>query len=305
MICQSMKGYPVKCEVCGEGKGREHILREMMFGLREEFVYWECSGCGALQIAEVPGDLGRYYPAGYYSFRSKFSPERRWFYKLHLKYPHLMRVIRPCIPEFAAAVAAQPKPGSRVLDVGCGSGKLVDILRSLGFDAFGIDRFLNVERPYLQKASIEQAAPGWNLIMFHHALEHMKNHAEVLRCVREKLVKRGICLVRIPVLNWAWQHYGRNWVQLDPPRHLMIHTPAGFRRLAEGAGFEVVRTIFDSTSFQFWGSDLYRADIPTSQWASQKNSTRSGWKNRKADRHAKQLNREGKGDQAVFILRAT
>jgi SAM-dependent methyltransferase len=41
--------------------------------------------------------------------------------------------------DFDTAVAAAIAPGSRVLDVGCGDGGLVDRLGELGFDALGVD----------------------------------------------------------------------------------------------------------------------------------------------------------------------
>jgi len=41
----------MNCAICGENSGIEHTLREMMFGTRDEFAYWECSACGCIQIA--------------------------------------------------------------------------------------------------------------------------------------------------------------------------------------------------------------------------------------------------------------
>jgi 2-polyprenyl-3-methyl-5-hydroxy-6-metoxy-1,4-benzoquinol methylase len=41
--------------------------------------------------------------------------------------------------EFGAAVAAALPAASRVLDVGCGDGGLVNRLGELGFDTLGVD----------------------------------------------------------------------------------------------------------------------------------------------------------------------
>jgi SAM-dependent methyltransferase len=41
--------------------------------------------------------------------------------------------------DFDAVIAAQLTAGARVLDVGCGDGRLVDRLAELGFDALGVD----------------------------------------------------------------------------------------------------------------------------------------------------------------------
>jgi len=57
--------------------------------------------------------------------------------------------------------------------VGCGGGKLVNILRRLGYDAHGIDPFVKAETEYVRRAYLQDTtAKEWDLIMFHHSLEH-------------------------------------------------------------------------------------------------------------------------------------
>ena len=58
------------CKVCGNSEDNKSFqIREMMFGYRDEFTYFECSKCGCLQIAKIPQNMGKYYPAKYYSFK--------------------------------------------------------------------------------------------------------------------------------------------------------------------------------------------------------------------------------------------
>lgn len=56
------------CRICSSLDTRPVVAREMMFGLRERFVYLECRNCGCLQIAAYPEDIGRHYPSHYYAF---------------------------------------------------------------------------------------------------------------------------------------------------------------------------------------------------------------------------------------------
>lgn len=288
------------CQVCGGAEGKEHLLREMMFGTRQEFTYWECRGCGCLQIVQVPLNTSEYYPENFYSFSLRLSSWKTWYYRLYFAFPEVMRRIHRCGPDLDSVVRANPRARARILDVGCGSGKLVDILRALGFDAWGIDPFLKEKRPYLEAKSIEDVEGGWDLIMFHHVLEHMPDNIQVLRFARARLSSGGVCLVRIPVANWAWEHYGRNWVQLDPPRHVVIHTPGSFRRASKEAGFRTMCASFDSTEFQMWGSELYRQDVPL-----QTPGARDLFSKQELSRfrlRAEELNRLQRGDQAAFIL---
>ncbi len=199
---------PKACAICGAIYGTEHTFREMMFGTRVPFQYWECIRCGFLQIVHVPDDLGSFYPAGYYSFAKPFSAWKLLSYRLHFKAAQFLSPLRKRGgAAFGAVMRADLQRGARVLDVGCGSGDLVTILRSVGLNAHGIDRFVGKESAYIRRATMESVEPGWDLIMFHHALEHMEDQVSVLRYARDKLNHDGTCLVRIPIAAWAWEHY--------------------------------------------------------------------------------------------------
>ena len=62
------------CKICGNSeKNKEFKIREMMFGFRDEFTYFECSKCGCLQIAEIPKNISNYYPLNYYSYKKNLN----------------------------------------------------------------------------------------------------------------------------------------------------------------------------------------------------------------------------------------
>lgn len=59
-----------KCRICEEEyENKLYIAREMMFGFLDEFVYFQCSNCGCLQIYDIPPNFSKYYPPEYYSFQ--------------------------------------------------------------------------------------------------------------------------------------------------------------------------------------------------------------------------------------------
>lgn len=79
------------------------------------------------------------------------------------------------------------------------------------------------------------------------------------------------------------------------------------RLIAEQAGFEVQKVVYDSAALQFWGSEQYRQGIPLMD------NERSYRQNREGsmfsteqiaafDERAAELNREGRGDRAQFFL---
>ena len=63
------------CRICDSpGPHPDYVVREMQFGTREEFPYFQCVSCSCLQIVEIPADMGRHYPADYYSYTPPPGP---------------------------------------------------------------------------------------------------------------------------------------------------------------------------------------------------------------------------------------
>jgi hypothetical protein len=76
--------------------------------------------------------------------------------------------------------------------------------------------------------------------------------------------------------------------------------------LASAAGFTVVEVVFDSTAFQFWGSEQVRRGIPLHDPRSVHVRGGRGMFSRRDMRsfaaRAAELNNAGDGDQACFYL---
>ncbi|MDI1240340.1 MAG: class I SAM-dependent methyltransferase [bacterium] len=291
----------------------------MMFGTRDEFEYLECPECGSVQIARIP-DLEPYYPDGYYSFEtaSTSSVKQRMavvaakafdrsrlvpFSKALFSIGQIdARLVDRGLGLKSALELGMPK-SARILDVGCGSAELLQVMARIGFTSLtGIDKFLTKEINVgikLLAVEIADVEGKFDLIMFHHSLEHIPGPTAALKDAYRLLSPGGMCLVRIPLLNYAWEKYGINWVGLDAPRHLILMTEKTARKTAADAGFEVIDVIYDSTSFQFSASEKYSQDIPLVD-------TRKPFSRRQLrdwQNEAKRLNRLGRGDQAAFVLK--
>jgi hypothetical protein len=95
-------------------------------------------------------------------------------------------------------------------------------------------------------------------------------------------------------------------VQLDAPRHLFIHSVKSMETLAAQAGLRVAEVAWDSTEFQFWGSEQYLRDIPLRADASYatrpEKSIFSARQIADFRTKAAELNALGRGDQAAFFL---
>jgi SAM-dependent methyltransferase len=202
---------------------------------------------------------------------------------------------------------------SAVLDVGSGAGSALVALRHFGFrDLTGVDPFLEASLAYengvrVLKAELSDLERQFDLIIASHSLEHVPDPRRALEEMHGLLKPGRYAVVRLPLVARAWELYGADWVQLDPPRHLFLFTTETFKGLAGAAGFEVAEAAYDSTAFQFWGSEQYARDIPLIDERSYLiNPDRSVFTPEQIDSfaaRADELNARGEGDQATFYLR--
>jgi hypothetical protein len=121
------------------------------------------------------------------------------------------------------------------------------------------------------------------------------------------LCKNGSCLINIPtVSSYAWKHYRENWVGLDAPRHLYLHSIKSMTLLEEKANLSLQSVTYNSNDFQFWGSEQYLKDIPLrSENSYAENPANSLFSKKQIEtfkRKAKELNFNNQGDQAAFLL---
>ncbi|WP_153559151.1 class I SAM-dependent methyltransferase [Roseimaritima sediminicola] len=292
--------YGPRCQICGGRQGSTHLVREMMFGLRHRFAYFLCDRCDCLQLTQPPADYSDYYPAGQYYAHDEAAPPasppsmvpRRWLKRrrdaalLFRSGGIFQRVARrfpnPGIADLAAMLAAHPAAGyeMKILDVGCGNGHLLYRLEQLGFESLtGVDPYLphgrtsasrsseshssSAVRLHAQSLESLPAEDPYDLIMMHHAFEHMPEPLEALRHVRQRLTPTGQCYIRIPIVSQGpWQQFGVDWAEIDAPRHFFLHSERSMQTLAAEAGLRVVRIDYESDAFTYAASELYRRDIP-------------------------------------------
>lgn len=323
------------CPFCARGEGGDPLdVAEMMFGWDESFTYLTCRDCGTVWLPEIPADMGRYYPESYYSVdtdpqHALGRPGVRQFASAVARSvlfgsSRLATTARRGVPmrqfhsfvtvlEGIAAAGMSKGKDTRVLDVGCGSGIMIYALALAGVEKpIGVDPFAPVDRTFdngalLLRRHLDDVEGTFDLIMFHHSLEHVPDPAASLESALTKLAPGGRILVRMPtVSSEAYETYGTDYYGLDAPRHITIPSRAGVEALAERVGLRVVTTRDDSSSAQFWASEQVRRGIPlmapTSHMVSEAESpfTKAeiaGWTER-----ARQLNEQARGDQSAWVL---
>lgn len=149
--------------------------------------------------------------------------------------------------EFDRVVAADLPEGSRVLDLGCGDGGLVDRLGELGFDSFGVDP-LAPNHPRLTKERIELATGlgSFDAITAVMALHHTQLET-VVPAIARLLRPRG----RLFVYEFGWDGYDEraaDWL-VRHDRSSADNSGSGWR--AEHGKFHTASTMRQALSGRF------------------------------------------------------
>ena len=139
-------------------------------------------------------------------------------------------------------------PHGRLLEVGCGSGRMLKSMQDKGWDVVGVDpdpiaiknaksMGLIVYQGILADQKFED--DSFDAIALSHVIEHVPNPLDLLKeC--ERILKPGGHLVLITPNNDSLCHqlYKIHWNSLDPPRHLYVFNLVTLKLLSRKAGFQ-------------------------------------------------------------------
>lgn len=269
------------CICCGaEGLSLYAGLRDRLFGIPGVWSLSRCANpdCGLLWLDPMPlqEDIHKAY-ASYYThaarqgggglLRRLFDDAKRGYLANHYGYTAgagpLARLLgllpwlypgRPAELDFSVMWLHAGARG-RLLDVGAGSGWLVEHMNQQGWQAEGLDfdpqsvasaraRGLAFHQGGLPQQDFSEGS--FDALTMSHCIEHVHDPLAWLTEAR-RILKPGGRLALATPNNASFCHaqFGASWFALDPPRHLHLFNRASMTALMRRAGFARFR-IFTS-----------------------------------------------------------
>ncbi|HEX8434813.1 class I SAM-dependent methyltransferase [Archangium sp.] len=256
---------PGRCPVCPPDAPRTPVAagRDFEYGTcPDEFSVVRCEPCGTLFLDPRPADeaIASLYPPEYepYHFDTLPAPVR-WGRDLVQR--GKVKVVERCAA-----------PGARIVDLGCGGGALLRLLRRHGrpdwslvgwdfpgphLDRLAAEGFTVLQGP-VEPGRLEDASV--DLVILNQVIEHFARPDEVLRVVARVLKPGGTVLIETPDVEGldARLFRGRYWGGYHFPRHLVLFHRHSLAKLLERTGFEPVATE-SLPSPAFWVQSFHHA----------------------------------------------
>lgn len=223
----------LECPICGNNQN-EFIASSFLP---------RCHRCGKCEGSFITGSERDIYTEKYFgektnpSIVAKISaPLLNLFYKLRVN-------------EIKKLVSDKKFP--KILDYGCGTGKLVEILIKKEIDTIGFEPSEGARRIAWGKnlpvyGEIKPVEGGYDLIMFWHSLEHIETPLEIIKNINDFLSKEGLLLIAVPNADsFEARIFKENWFHYSYPFHRIHFTPKSAKVMLQKTGFK-------PNSIDFW-----------------------------------------------------
>ena len=217
----------------------------------------QCSGCGVvLSPASWQSQANEQLEEEW--FGDAYQAEASWWVTLFEKWNNRKTLAR---------LSLAKSSGRRLLEIGVGSGSLLNAARAEGYEVLGCDLSdsicARVRRDYGITMHSEPLATlldekGFDVIVMNHLLEHVQQPIQFLENVRCLLAPGGLVHIAVPNIA-CWEAGLAGWTSYEP-YHLTYFDPQTLQRAVTASGL-VVDSINTYDSFSGWFLGLLRTAL--------------------------------------------
>jgi len=255
-------------------------------------------GCGLVWLDPMPSKKEIWKAYRFYFTHRDYAPQEvreidlpnyllikavKPFYKFFMHITGLRRFEKKWRRRGDSLFLDRGAPGRKLLDVGCGNGEFLARMRQQGWEVEGVEidakaiewarakHGLMVHQGPLERLQF----PGdmFDAITMNHVIEHVHDPVLLLReCLRIQKPEGSLVVATPNVNSLAHRWFGRNWSNLDAPRHLRLFTRRNLKECAMRAGFRSVEVwcppgyadgaLLASVERVEWASGKRRGEFP-------------------------------------------
>jgi 2-polyprenyl-3-methyl-5-hydroxy-6-metoxy-1,4-benzoquinol methylase len=278
----------VPCNLCGSSSHRLLFkARDLNWRTTEdEFDVVRCLDCGLIYLNPQPQNIEQYYPKTYGPHKvidvSNFAVRLSLHKVLPLFYGYptnktVSRTPTNRLKYFFSYLKINYKntyffyripygSNKKILDVGCGNGKYLLHLKSLGWNASSQLYGLDIPTETLKKLRETEAINiiegdflttdlpenFFDAVTLRHVLEHLPDPSLAIKKVFNILKPGGNLLIAVPnIRSIEALLFREKWHHIDAPRHLYHFSPETLKKLLHNSRFIVEKMLFNKNSSEF------------------------------------------------------
>lgn len=239
----------MKCEVCGNNNSRVFGFAKCPDGTTERvFNLRKCSHCGFVYLCPRPAasEMKAFYFDEYYGNSSGASG-------------YLSAALFPLFRFLRKERVYRYKKAGRILDVGCGDGSFLNLMRRLGWEVLGVETSDSGIKRCAQKKintrkNIDFPEEYFDVITLWQSLEHIENPLLTFKKIYGVLSKKGILIISVPnIESMEYLLFQSFWFHLDLPRHMYHFSPETLKELLMKAGFRTLEISHNSFEYNPYG----------------------------------------------------
>ncbi len=228
----------MKCKICGSVCFSDVVSNG--------YTYWKCKSCFTSQVIPqpTPAELNQYYTKFHLSLDEG---------GVYAEYEERIQEDFKCKVDLVAKYITGKD--SKLLDVACGKGFFLKQCSQLNVETLGIDlsqsavefaeNKLKVKAicGRLEDRNLQDSFKNkFDIITMWAGIEHVPNPAEVVQAVYHGLKPGGIFIMDTGLGNAPFEKYLTGHSQwYSAPEHLFVFSVEGLARLANDAGFQLLR----------------------------------------------------------------